>query len=117
MNRRELMKLSTAAATGLLLHTQLVGADAVASPRKVLIFGGTGFIGPHFVRELRAGGHKLTLFNRGKRNPGLFPDVETLLGDRNDAKSADLLLTKRNPIRNGKPFVTFLRTTRLATGS
>ena len=49
----------------------------------MLIFGGTGFIGPHFVRELRAGGHKLTLFNRGKRNPGLFPDVETLIGDRN----------------------------------
>lgn len=48
----------------------------------VLILGGTGFIGPHFVRVLREGGHKLTLFNRGKRNPGLFPDIETLIGDR-----------------------------------
>ena len=57
----------------------------------MLIFGGTGFIGPHFVRELRAGGHKLTLLNRGKRNPGLFPDVETLIGDRNVAGYADVL--------------------------
>jgi 2'-hydroxyisoflavone reductase len=48
----------------------------------VLIFGGTGFIGPHFVTTLRAHGHKLTLFNRGKRNPNLFPDIETLIGDR-----------------------------------
>ena len=52
-------------------------------PLKVLILGGTGFIGPHLVRELRAGGHQLTLFNRGKRNPGLFPDIETVIGDRN----------------------------------
>ena len=55
----------------------------------MLIFGGTGFIGPHFVRELHAGGHKVTLLNRGKRNPGLFPDVETLIADRNVAGSID----------------------------
>jgi 2'-hydroxyisoflavone reductase len=88
MNRRELMKMSTAAAAGLMLHK---GAFAAAKPSTVLIFGGTGFIGPLFVRELHAGGHKVTLFNRGKRNPGLFPDVETLLGDRNVADSVDVL--------------------------
>jgi 2'-hydroxyisoflavone reductase len=33
----------------------------------------------------------VTLFNRGKRNPGLFSDVETLLGDRNVADSVDVL--------------------------
>jgi nucleoside-diphosphate-sugar epimerase len=91
MNRRELMKMSTAAAAGLLLSESSLAQSASTKPLKVLIFGGTGFIGPHFVRELRAGGHKLTLFNRGKRNPGLFPDVETLLGDRNDASSVNLL--------------------------
>ncbi len=52
-------------------------------PLKVLILGGTGISGPHLVRELRAAGHQLTLLNRGKRNPGLFKDVETLIGDRN----------------------------------
>jgi len=91
MNRRELIQMSTAAAAGLLLHEGAFAQGAASKPLKVLIFGGTGFIGPHFVRELRAGGHKLTLFNRGKRNPGLFPDVETLLGDRNDASSAAAL--------------------------
>ena len=88
MNRRELMQMSSAAAAGLLLSK---GAFAATQPLKVLIFGGTGFIGPHFVRELRAGGHKLTLLNRGKRNPGLFPDVETLIGDRNVAGYVDVL--------------------------
>ena len=48
----------------------------------MLIFGGTGFLGPHFVEALRAGGHQITLFNRGKSNPGLFKDLETLIGDR-----------------------------------
>ena len=49
----------------------------------VLILGGTGFLGPHQVRAARERGHTLTLFNRGRTNPGLFPDIETLLGDRN----------------------------------
>jgi 2'-hydroxyisoflavone reductase len=81
MNRREAMKMAGAAAA-----TLLAGGTTAAQqgkPLKVLIFGGTGFIGPHFVRELTAGGHQLTLFNRGKRNPGLFPNLETLIGDRN----------------------------------
>jgi 2'-hydroxyisoflavone reductase len=80
MNRREVMKLGAAAfAAG----TFGASAFANAKPLRVLILGGTGFIGPHFVDSLRGAGHKLTLFNRGKRNPKLFPDVETLLGDRN----------------------------------
>jgi 2'-hydroxyisoflavone reductase len=88
-----MIKVSAAAAAGLLLSESAFaqGSTGKAQPLKVLIFGGTGFIGPHFVRELRAGGHKLTLFNRGKRAPGMFPDVETLIGDRNVAGSADLL--------------------------
>jgi len=63
--------------------TWLDGAAAKAKPMRVLILGGTGFIGPHFVETLRAQGHTVTLFNRGKRNPGLFTDIETLIGDRN----------------------------------
>ena len=52
------------------------------TPLRVLILGGTGFIGPHQVRYARERGHTVTLFNRGKTNPGLFPDVEKLQGDR-----------------------------------
>src|SRR5712692_770891 len=51
-------------------------------PLRILILGGTGFIGPHEVRYALARGHKVTLFNRGRTNPGLFPEVERLQGDR-----------------------------------
>jgi 2'-hydroxyisoflavone reductase len=58
-------------------------AVQVAKPLRILILGGTGFIGPHQVRYALARGHHLTLFNRGRTNPGLFPNVEFLEGDRN----------------------------------
>jgi 2'-hydroxyisoflavone reductase len=80
VNRRDAIRMGAAAAVA-----TCAGCSSVqpAQPQRVLIFGGTGFIGPHFVEALRGAGHKLTLFNRGRRNPGLFPDVETLIGDRN----------------------------------
>lgn len=80
-NRRELLKISGAAATA-----SLVGLPALAKarPLKVLILGGTGFIGPHFVHALTEAGHTVTLFNRGKRDPDAKQGVEQLLGDRND---------------------------------
>lgn len=53
-----------------------------AAPLRILVLGGTGFIGPHQVRYARARGHTVTLFNRGRTGPGLFPEVETLIGDR-----------------------------------
>jgi 2'-hydroxyisoflavone reductase len=51
-------------------------------PKRILVLGGTGYVGPHIVRAARAQGHKVTLFNRGKSAPGMFPDVETIIGDR-----------------------------------
>lgn len=51
-------------------------------PKKILILGGTGFLGPQLVEAARARGHTLTLFNRGKTRPNLFPDIEKLHGDR-----------------------------------
>lgn len=56
----------------------LLGGQA----QKLLILGGTGFLGPHLVDAARARGHTVTLFNRGKTRPELFPDVEKLRGDR-----------------------------------
>ncbi|MBV8761989.1 MAG: NAD-dependent epimerase/dehydratase family protein [Deltaproteobacteria bacterium] len=50
--------------------------------KKVLVLGGTGYIGPHIVRALVAAGHTVTLFNRGKTHTELFPDLEKLHGDR-----------------------------------
>ena len=48
----------------------------------ILILGGTRFLGRHLVDAARVRGHNLTLFNRGKSNPGLFPELETIPGDR-----------------------------------
>lgn len=48
----------------------------------ILILGGTKFLGRHLVDSALARGHAVTLFNRGKSNPGLFPELETILGDR-----------------------------------
>ena len=67
---------------GATLATAVGPAFAKAKTSKVLILGGTGFIGPHFVRVLTEGGHKVTLFNRGKRDPQPHAGVEELLGDR-----------------------------------
>ncbi len=49
---------------------------------KVLVIGGTLFLGRHFVDAALAVGHEVTLFNRGKTNPGLYPHIETIRGDR-----------------------------------
>jgi 2'-hydroxyisoflavone reductase len=54
----------------------------------ILVLGGTGFIGPHLVQHAIDRGHRLTLFNRGRSNTHLFPEVEKLVGDRNDDLSA-----------------------------
>ena len=49
---------------------------------KVLVIGGTQFLGRHFVGTALAQGHKVTLFNRGQTNPDLYPEAEKLVGDR-----------------------------------
>src|SRR3954462_6317101 len=49
---------------------------------RILILGGTQFLGRHTVDAALARGHELTLFNRGQTRPELFPDVEELVGDR-----------------------------------
>ncbi|MFD1019280.1 SDR family oxidoreductase [Thalassobacillus hwangdonensis] len=51
---------------------------------KVLILGGTVFVGRHIVEQALERGHEVTLFNRGKTNNDLFPEVEKLIGDRDD---------------------------------
>jgi 2'-hydroxyisoflavone reductase len=54
----------------------------------LLILGGTRFIGRPLVEEALAHGHTVALFTRGKHGVDLFPDVERLIGDRNDDLSA-----------------------------
>ncbi|HEX6309458.1 MAG TPA: NAD-dependent epimerase/dehydratase family protein [Longimicrobiales bacterium] len=61
---------------------QRPGRDAPARRIRLLILGGTGFIGPHQVRYALERGHEVTIFNRGRSAPGMFPGVEELVGDR-----------------------------------
>jgi 2'-hydroxyisoflavone reductase len=49
---------------------------------RLLILGGTGFLGRHVAQDAVARGHELTLFTRGRTAPELFPEAEHLRGDR-----------------------------------
>ncbi len=68
--------------------TESTPQDQAANPLKILILGGTGFIGPHQVQYALSRGHEVTLFNRGRTNAHLFPEVEKLVGDRETDLSA-----------------------------
>ena len=70
------------AATGLPAVSAAGAREQENEPLDILILGGTGFIGPHMVREALRRGHSVTLFNRGRTNNELFPDLETIKGDR-----------------------------------
>jgi 2'-hydroxyisoflavone reductase len=61
-----------------------VAAPQTTKPLKILVLGGTGFIGPHMVREALRRGHEVSLFNRGRTNNELFPDLTLYKGDRNN---------------------------------
>jgi len=90
LDRRDFLKTIAigGAAVGL---APLASAPAHAAfrtnkaPRKlrILMLGGTRFLGLHTVKVARSRGHDVTLFNRGRSNPHLFPDLVKLKGDRN----------------------------------
>lgn len=51
---------------------------------KLLFIGGTRFVGRHLANAALEAGHEVTLFHRGQTNPDLFPQIEHILGDRNE---------------------------------
>lgn len=55
---------------------------------RLLVLGGTKFLGRAAVAEALARGHEVMMFNRGETNPELFPEVEKLRGDRDGDLSA-----------------------------
>jgi 2'-hydroxyisoflavone reductase len=82
-DRRDFLKVTAAAGGALALGLPRTAHAVGARASRVLLLGGTGFIGPYQIRSLLAQGHEVTMFNRGRTNPGLFPNVEKLRGDRN----------------------------------
>ena len=95
-NRRDFLQMSLAA--GALLATRAAAQSKSAGEKpapksggkKILILGGTQFLGPAVVGAAIARGHTVTLFNRGKTHPTLFPDIEKLHGDRDPKKGEAL---------------------------
>ncbi|QLQ28809.1 NAD-dependent epimerase/dehydratase family protein [Pseudoxanthomonas mexicana] len=95
--RRDLFKLGALAAAAAALPSFAIAAGEAkpvgkaARPLNILILGGTGFTGPFQVEYALKRGHKVTLFNRGKRPSPEWPAaVEQLHGDRNTGDLAAL---------------------------
>lgn len=95
--RRDLFKLGALAAAAAALPSFASAASEgkpvgkAAKPLNILILGGTGFTGPFQVDYALKRGHKVTLFNRGKRPSPEWPAaVEQLYGDRNTGDLAAL---------------------------
>jgi 2'-hydroxyisoflavone reductase len=96
LDRREFLRLTSTAvgALGVGISPAALGTSVQtgagtraaqgAAPRRIrlLILGGTGFIGPFHVKYAQTRGHEVTIFNRGRSAPGMFPGVEELIGDR-----------------------------------
>jgi len=89
-NRREFVRTTATALGALSLsgsrsrRSRFELTDVAPAPRalKILILGGTGFIGPYEVSYAVARGHQVTVFNRGRRQADLPDSVEQLRGDR-----------------------------------
>ena len=66
--------------------------SAPPAPRRILILGGTRFIGPHQIKYALDRGHEVSIFTRGQTQPPFFHDyferVEHLIGDRDNDLSA-----------------------------
>jgi 2'-hydroxyisoflavone reductase len=68
----------------------MIALDGSSGTRdmRLLIVGGTIFLGRHLVGAAIARGHTVTIFNRGRHNPDLYPEIEKLRGDRTGDLSA-----------------------------
>jgi len=82
MHRREFVLSAALAASAMVLPAP-AETKRPLKPMRLLILGGTGFIGPHQVRYALARGHHVTVFNRGRQKEAWPAPVEELLGDRN----------------------------------
>jgi 2'-hydroxyisoflavone reductase len=80
MHRRQF--IAAASAAGIAASAPGWAVTKARQPLKILLLGGTRFIGIHMTELALARGHSVTFFNRGRTKAELFPQVEKLLGDR-----------------------------------
>jgi 2'-hydroxyisoflavone reductase len=81
MKRRTLLSIAGAGAVAAMVPAW--AARQARKPLKILILGGTRFIGLHMTELALARGHTLTFFNRGKTHTDRYPGIERIKGDRN----------------------------------
>lgn len=90
--RREFIKTTGVIGAGLALGGLSACAQTDSTPastsKRILIFGGTGLIGPNMVEYAVQRGHQVSIFSRGLAEDNLPASVERLIGDRNDDYSA-----------------------------
>ncbi len=90
MGRREFVASAGAAVgAGVLAGPALAMRGQPMKKLRILMLGGTGFLGPHTVRFALERGHAVTLFNRGRTNSDMFADLEKLRGNRDPELRAD----------------------------
>jgi 2'-hydroxyisoflavone reductase len=90
ITRRQFVRQTALGTAGLVVAGSSLPQSALAAftrlraerRLKILILGGTAFLGPAIVNDALARGHEITLFNRGRTNPHLYPDLEKIVGDR-----------------------------------
>jgi 2'-hydroxyisoflavone reductase len=82
MNRRDFVYAMSAAALAVSQAISAKDKPRPSKPMSILVLGGTKFLGVHIVELALKRGHTVTLFNRGKTNADLFPQLEHLKGDR-----------------------------------
>jgi 2'-hydroxyisoflavone reductase len=82
----------TIASLGLSCRKDASDPSTANAKKRILILGGTGFLGPKTVEVALARGHQVTIFNRGKREkflPFPYQNVEHLYGNRDPLLPAD----------------------------
>ena len=82
MLKRDFLKTVGSASLLTLLGPHTILGGQRANPKKVLILGGRGFLGPSIVEAFLDAGHEVTLLNRGKTNPHLFQHLPIIICDR-----------------------------------
>jgi 2'-hydroxyisoflavone reductase len=93
-SRRDFIKKSIAVGIAIpILGSSLLACESKETKKlKILILGGTSFLGPHQIKYALDRGHSVSIFTRGKTkstvHPEVFSQVEHLIGDRNDNLTA-----------------------------